>query len=57
MFGLLKKVGWIGGLVALSRTPKGQEYIARAKTYANDPDTRRKLGDLRTKVMSKATAN
>jgi len=53
MFGLLRKAGWIGGLAALARTEKGQQLIARAKAYATDPETRRKLGDLRTKMMSK----
>ena len=53
MFGMLKKAGFVGGLVALARTEKGQQLIARAKVYANDPETRRKLGELRTKVMSK----
>lgn len=55
MFGLLKKAGLLGGLAALARSPKGQQYIARAKAYATDPETRRKLDGLRSKFMSRTT--
>lgn len=51
MFKLLRKAGWIGGLVALARTPAGQQAIAKAKAYATDPETKRKLADLRNKAM------
>ena len=56
MFGMLKKAGFVGGLVALARSPKGQEMIGRAKVYANDPETRRKLSELKTKMMAKKNA-
>ncbi|QNK82085.1 hypothetical protein [Nakamurella sp. PAMC28650] len=52
MVGLLKKFGWIGGLAALARTPQGQKVIANAKTYAADPETRRKLAALRHKATT-----
>lgn len=54
MFGLLRKVGWIGGLVVLSRTPAGQQVIAKAKAYATNPKTRRTLTELRTKMTSRS---
>ena len=51
MFKLLRGVGWIGGLAALARTSAGQKAIAKAKAYVNDPENRRKLGELRSKAM------
>ena len=51
MFKMLRSAGWIGGLAALARTPTGQKAIAKAKAYAKDPETRRKLNELRTKAM------
>ena len=56
MFGLLKKFGWIGGLVVMARTPQGQKVIAKATAYVNDPETRRKLAELRTKAMAKVNS-
>ena len=55
MFTLLRRFGWIAGLVAAARTPAGQRVITKVKTYANDPDTRRKLGELRTKITAKSS--
>lgn len=52
MFSLLKKVGWIGGVVALARTPQGQRAIAHARAYATNPETRRKIGELRSKIVT-----
>ncbi len=56
MFGLLKKAGLLGGLAALARSSKGQQYIACAKAYATDPETRRKLDGLRSKFLSRTTS-
>lgn len=53
MFGLLRKFGWIGGLVVMARTPQGQRAIAKVKAYAKDPETRRKFGELRAKVTTR----
>jgi hypothetical protein len=52
MFSLLKKFGWIGGLVVIARTPQGQRVIASARALATDPETRRKLSELRTKIAT-----
>lgn len=51
MFKMLRRAGWIGGLAAFARSPAGQRAIAKAKAYATDPETRRKLGELRNKAM------
>lgn len=51
MFRMLRSAGWIGGLTALARSSAGQKAIAKAKAYANDPETRRKLTELRSKAM------
>ena len=56
MFKLLRNAGWIGGLAALARTPAGQKAIAKAKAYATDPETKRKLGELRNKAMRSRTS-
>ncbi len=51
MFGLLRKFGWLGGLVALARTPIGRQLTNKAVAFAKDPATRRKAVELRTKVL------
>ncbi len=56
MFKLLRNAGWIGGLAALALTPAGQKAIAKAKAYATDPETKRKLGELRNKAMRSRTS-
>ena len=56
MFKLLRKAGWIGGIAAFARTPAGQRAIAKAKAYATDPETRRKLGELKNKAMRSRTS-
>ena len=56
MFKLLRSAGWIGGLAALARTPAGQKAIAKAKAYATDPETRRKLGELKNKAVRSRTS-
>lgn len=57
MFKLLRSAGWIGGLAALARSSAGQKAIAKAKSYANDPETRRKLTELRNKAMRSRTTS
>ena len=47
--------GGFGGLAALARTPAGQKAIAKAKAYATDPETKRKLGELLNKAMRSRT--
>ena len=37
MFGLLKKFGWIGGLVVMARTPQGQKVIAKGHGLRQRP--------------------
>lgn len=56
MFRLLRSAGWIGGLAALARSSAGQKAIAKAKAYASDPETRRKLGELKSKAMRSRTS-
>lgn len=56
MLGLLRKFGWIGGLAAMARTPAGQKAIAKAKAYAADPETRRKLAEIRSKLTSRSSS-
>ena len=55
MFKLLRGAGWIGGLAALARSSAGQKAIAKAKAYASDPETKRKIGELRNKAMRSRT--
>lgn len=51
MFKMLRSAGMIGGLMAFARSAAGQKAIAKAKAYANDPETKRKLGELKNKAM------
>jgi hypothetical protein len=56
MFKMLRSAGLIGGLAAFARSSAGQKAIAKAKAYASDPETRRKLGELRNKAMRSRTS-
>lgn len=55
MIGLLRRLGWIGGLAAFARSAAGQRIIAKVKAYATNPDNRRKLNDLAGNVSRKNT--
>jgi len=55
MFKMLRSAGMIGGLVAFARSSAGQKAIAKAKAYASDPETKRKLGELRNKALKSRT--
>ncbi len=57
MFKLLRSAGWIGGLAAFARSSAGQKVIAKAKAYATDPETKRKLGELKNKAMRSRTTS
>lgn len=47
----------ISKLTQLARTPKGREFTqkaaAKAKEYADKPETRRKVEDLRRRVVDR----
>jgi len=51
MFRFARRLGWIGGLAALARSPMGQRLTASAKGYFTNPDNRQKLTDLRARAM------
>lgn len=51
MFRFARRLGWIGGLAALARSPMGQRFTASAKGYLTNPENRRKLTDLRARAM------
>jgi hypothetical protein len=51
MLKFVRRLGLIGGLAALARSPMGQRVIGRAKAYVSDPENRRKLLELRDKAI------
>lgn len=40
-------------ITRLVRSPQGQRLADRAQQLARDPNTRRKIGDLRARLMKK----
>jgi hypothetical protein len=52
---LMKKLGGIGGLIALANSPAGKKAIAKAQQLAADPKNRAKVEQLLKKVTGKGT--
>lgn len=50
MFKFLSRAGVVAGLVSFAKSPKGQQLIRQAKTYAADPENRRKAAEMVNKV-------
>ncbi|GGM07097.1 hypothetical protein [Nakamurella endophytica] len=46
----LRRLGFIGGVVALARSPQGQRAIAKARAWASDPANQAKIKSLAGKV-------
>lgn len=43
MFGKLRNIAPIAMLAAYAQSPQGRAMIGKVKTYANDPENRRKV--------------
>jgi hypothetical protein len=43
----------IDRITRLARSPQGQRLVERAQQLAQDPNTRRKIEDLRARLMKK----
>jgi hypothetical protein len=53
----MRRKGMLAAVAAFAASPQGRRLIQRAKDYANSPEGRRKLADLRSQVTRRRSPN